>query len=40
MVPAVQELRGKDSNGNGVILDSSVEYNRISVISRLAATVE
>jgi hypothetical protein len=40
MVPDVQELRGKDRRGHEVVLRRSVEYNRISVISRLAATVD
>lgn len=40
MVPDVQELRGKDSRGRDVVLGRSVEYSRISVISRLSATVD
>lgn len=39
MVPDVQELRGKDSHGRDVVLGRSVEYSRISVMSRLASTV-
>lgn len=39
MVPDVQELRGKDSLGHDVVLGRSVEYGRVSVMSRLAATV-
>lgn len=40
MVPDVVELRGKDSRGHDVVLGRSVEYSRISVINRLAASVD
>jgi hypothetical protein len=39
MVPDVQEMRGKDSSGHDVVLGRSVEYNRVALIHRLAATV-
>lgn len=39
MVPDVQEMRGKDSRGHDVVLGRSIEYARVSVISRLAGTL-
>jgi ATP-dependent Clp protease ATP-binding subunit ClpC len=35
MVPAVEELRGKDSRGRDVVLGSSVEYSRTLLTYRL-----
>lgn len=40
MVPDVVELRGKDSRGHDVVLGRSIEYSRVSVMNRLAATVD
>jgi ATP-dependent Clp protease ATP-binding subunit ClpC len=38
LTPEVQELRGKDSRGHDVVLGRSVEYARVSVMSRIAET--
>lgn len=40
MVRDVRELRGKDGRGHDVILGRSVEYSRVSLVSRLASTVD
>lgn len=35
MAPRIQELRGKDSRGNDVILGRNIEYTRTRIMSRL-----